>query len=163
MVRHHGFPATIVSDRDRVFLSIFWKELFRTQGSALHRSTAYHPQSEGQTEVVNKILETFLRCFINGQPHFWAKWLPWVEFWYNTSYQVSINCAPFKVVYGREPPTLIPFEKGSTDVASLEEMLMERDAILDDIKASLTRAQHRMQKYADAGRRDVEFKKGNLV
>lgn len=104
VVRNHGFLATIVSDRDQVFLSIFWRELFKSQGSSLHRSTAYHPQSDGQTEVVNKIMETFLRCFINGKPSSLAQWLPWVEFWYNTSFQVSINCSPFKVVYGREPP-----------------------------------------------------------
>lgn len=155
VVRHHGFPATIVSDRDRVFLSLFWKELFRTQGSALHRSTTYHPQSDGKTEVINKIMETFLRCFINGQPRSWGMWLPWLEFWYNTSFQVSINCSPFKVVYGREPPTLIRFEKGSTAVATLEEQLIERDAILDDIKASLLKAQQRMKKYANMGRRDL--------
>lgn len=68
IVRLHGFPATMVSDRDRVFLSLFWTELFKSRGSALHRSTAYHPQSDGQTEVVNKTMESFLRCFINGQP-----------------------------------------------------------------------------------------------
>lgn len=86
VVLHHGFPATIVSNRDRVFLSILWKELFKTQGSELHRSTAYHPQSDGQTEVVNKIMETSMRCFIGGQPQSWAKWLSWLEFWHNTSF-----------------------------------------------------------------------------
>lgn len=163
VVRHHGFPSTIVSDRDRVFLSIFWRELFKSQGSSLHRSTAYHPQSDGQTEVVNKTMETFLRCFINGRPNAWAQWLPWLEFWYNTSFQVSINCSPFKVVYGREPPTLLRYEKGSTCVATLEEQLLERDAVLDDVKAYLFKAQQRMQKYANAGRREVIFQVGDRV
>ena len=108
-------------------------------------------------------METFLRCFINGHPRSWSKWLPWLEFWYNTSYQVSIHCSPFKVVYGRDPPTLLRFERGSTAVAALEEQLLERDAILDDVKAYLLQAQHRMSRYANASRREVEFEVGQLV
>lgn len=67
------------------------------------------------------------------------------------------------MVYGRDPPTLVRFEQGSTAVASLEEQLLERDVVLDDIKAYLLRAQQRMQKYANQGRRDVEFQVGEFV
>ena len=71
MVRLH-FPTTIVSDRNKVFMSVFWREMFRLQQTQLLRSTAYHPQTNGQTEIVNKMVETNLRCSVNGQPKHWC-------------------------------------------------------------------------------------------
>lgn len=163
IVRLHGFPSTIVSDRDRIFLSLFWKELFRAQGTALLRSTAYHPQTDGQTEVVNKTLEGYLRCFIQGKPRTWARWLPWAEFWYNTSFHSSTKFTPFEIVYGRPPPILVRFSEPGTTVATLEEQLVERDAVLDDLKAHLVQSQQRMRSYEDSHRRMLEFQWGDKV
>ena len=77
----HGMPHSIVSDREPTFISNFWQELFKIQGIELHLSTTYHPQTDGQTEVVNKCLETYLRCFASEKKKQWAQWLPLAEWW----------------------------------------------------------------------------------
>jgi transposase InsO family protein len=101
--RLHGLPESIISDRDRVFTSTFWRELFCLTDTQLRMSTAYHPQTDGQTERVNQSIECFLRCFIHAHPTRWAKWLPLCEFWYNTNWHSSLGKSPFEVVYGRQP------------------------------------------------------------
>jgi hypothetical protein len=68
----HGMPHSIVFYRDPTFTSNFWQELFKLQGTQLHLSTTYHPQNDGQTEVVNQCLETYLRCFASEKQHQWA-------------------------------------------------------------------------------------------
>lgn len=94
----HGMPQSIVSDRDRVFTSTLWKELFKVKGVSLLQSTAYHPQTDGQTERVNQSLEMYLRCSISETPQKWKPWLSQAEFWYNTSFHSALMCSPFKEV-----------------------------------------------------------------
>lgn len=163
VVKLHGFPKSIISDRDPLFLSKFWKEMFRLQGTSFRMSTSYHPQSDGQTEVVNGCLETFLRCFASEQPRQWYSWLSWAEFWYNTSSHSATGKSPFEIVYGRPPPSIIRYLNGETAVESIAAVLLDRDEALHQLKYHLHRAHQRMKKYADSHRRDVTFAIGDWV
>lgn len=110
----HGMPSSIVSDRDPVFTSKFWSELLRLQGVTLAMSSAYHPQSDCQTEIVNKSLEHYLRAFAADKPQSWVEWLPLAEFWFNTNFHTSIKLTPFEALYGYPSPRVMDYVPGTT-------------------------------------------------
>lgn len=93
IVKLHGKPKTIVSHRDKVFITNFWQELFKLMKTKLNLSSAYHPQTDGQTECVNQCIEMFLCSAICDTPKEWLKWLPMAEFWYNSTYHSAIHCS----------------------------------------------------------------------
>jgi hypothetical protein len=159
----HGMPNSIVSDRDTTFTSTFWRELFRLQGTSLKLSTSYHPQSDGQTEIVNKAVENYLRCFTQDSPKNWSSWLPWAEFCYNTSWHFSTKLTPFEVVYGVPPPRLLSYIPGTTRVQAVDEVLRNREQILSILHHNLQQAQQRMKKYADIKRTERNFEVGQKV
>lgn len=119
VVRLHGVLESILNDCDPLFVSVFWKELFKLQGTVLKMSSAYHPQTDGQTEVINRCLEAYLGCFVSEQPKSWSHWLSWAELWYNTTFHISTGFTPFEIVYGRQPPTIKHFLEGETRVAEV--------------------------------------------
>jgi hypothetical protein len=112
----HGMLHSIVSDHDPTFTSNFWQELFKLQGTQLHLRTSYHPQTDGQMEVVNKCLENFLRCFASEKKNQWDQWLPLPEWWYNTSYHTTTRMTPFEEVYGHKPPLVLSYLPGTSKV-----------------------------------------------
>lgn len=163
IIRLHGVPLSIVSDRDPIFMSSFWKELFKMQGTKLKMSTAYHPESDGQTEVVNRCLETYLRCFISDQPKTWMSWVHWAEYWFNTTFHAATEKTPFEIVYGRPPPVLTRWLQGETRVEAVQRDLLDRDEALRQLKSQLLRAQDRMRNQADKRRVDRSFVCGEWV
>jgi hypothetical protein len=163
IVRLHGFPSSIVSDRDKVFLSTFWSELFKQAGTKLKYSSAYHPQSDGQTEVVNRCVETYLRCLTGRQPKQWPRWLSWAEYWYNTNYHASLKSTPFEALYGRSPPVLIRGDVNLSAVEEVNKLTAERNAMLREMQEQLLRAQDVMRAQANKHRREVEYQVGDMV
>ena len=99
----HGLPAAIISDRDRIFTSSVWQELFKLTDTQLLMSSSYHPQTDGQTERLNQCIEAFLRCTVHACPKQWSKWLPLAEFWYNSNYHSALGHTPLEVLYGHQP------------------------------------------------------------
>jgi hypothetical protein len=125
VVRHHGLPSTIVSDRDTKFLSKFWTELWKKLKTDLKFSSTFHPQTDGQTEVVNRSLGNMLRAQVTAFG-MWDTLLPKIEFEYNCSVNRSAGFAPFKIVYGyipRGPLDILSIEGSQTTFKRVEERL----------------------------------------
>ena len=102
IVRLHGVPTSIVSDRDARFTSHFWESLQKALGTRLHFSTAFHPQTDGQSERTIQTLEDIMRASVFEFQGNWDEYLPLIEFAYNNSYHSSIGMAPYKALYGRK-------------------------------------------------------------
>jgi hypothetical protein len=163
IVRLHGFPLSIVSDRDLVFTGHVWRDLFRMAGVTLKMSTAFHPQTDGQSEVVNKIIAMYLRCVTGDRPRAWVEWLSWAEYCYNTSYHTALRATPFEVVYGIPPPPMLPYTPGTARTEATDDMLRSRDEMLAEVRQRLLQAQQLAKKYYDAGHREVQFQEGDWV
>ncbi|KAD7476958.1 hypothetical protein E3N88_00094 [Mikania micrantha] len=136
------------------------EEVFRSQGTTLSMSSAYHPESDGQTEVVNRCLEAYLRCFAVDQPKTWAHWLPWAEFWYNSTFHSSTGQTPIETVYGRSPSTVFQYAVGEVRVEAVAQELKDRNLAIQSLKEHLGAAQNAMKQNADKKRREVYFNIG---
>nr|GEX19792.1 Ty3/gypsy retrotransposon protein [Tanacetum cinerariifolium] len=159
----HGMPNTIVSDRDKVFISHFWQALFKLMKVQLNLSTAYHPQSDGQTEVVNKCVECFMRCMTGEKPKDWVKWVPLAEYWYNTNYHSSAHTTPFEIVYGQTPNVHLPYIGGTSSLEEVDRTMQAREQAITLLQFHLKRSQDRIKNMADKRRSERTFEVGMKV
>lgn len=137
VVKLHEFPSSIISDRDPLFVSKFWQQLMQFSGTKLHHSTAYHPKIYGQSEVVNRCLEQYLRIYVHSQPHKWSNFLVWAELWYNSSYHTAIKMSPYEAVYGVKPNLLPGYSPGEASIDSVDELLQLRKQIHNTLRVNL--------------------------
>jgi RNase H-like domain found in reverse transcriptase/Reverse transcriptase (RNA-dependent DNA polymerase)/Integrase zinc binding domain/Chromo (CHRromatin Organisation MOdifier) domain/Integrase core domain/Retroviral aspartyl protease len=151
--RSHGLPEKIISDRGSQFSSEVMREMNRLLGIETALSTAYHPQTDGQTERINQHVEGYIRLYTNYQQSDWVDWLPMAEFSYNNHMQASSRNTPFMINYGRNPRMGFETRIASTKEA-VEEFLTRMKAIWDEAEASLKSAAIDMKKYYDRKRQD---------
>ena len=163
IVRLHGVPATIISDRDPRFTSRFWGAFQKAFGTRLSLSTAYHPQTDGQSERTIQTLEDMLRACVLDQPASWDRYMPLVQFAYNNSYHASIGMAPYEALYGRKCQSpLCWYETGKRSLLG-PEMIAETTEQIKKIRSRMLIAQSRQKSYADQRQKPLEFEEGEHV
>jgi hypothetical protein len=163
VVKHHGVPDTIISDRDPRFTSKFWPAVMKRMGTHLKMSTAFHPQSDGQTERMNRLLEDMLRNYVDPCQDDWDLHIAMAEFAVNNSVNQSTKMTPFYLNFGENPRTpldLLAKTKNVPQAKKLCDRVQENIAIA---RKYLQQAQQRMSTCANRKRRDVTYLEGAEV
>ncbi|KAG8485932.1 hypothetical protein CXB51_019279 [Gossypium anomalum] len=150
---HSGVHVT----RKRLASLLYWK------GLVCQKCKTYHPQTDGQTEVLNRCLENYLRCMTGETLANWFYWLPLAEWWYNSSFHFLIQLTPYKALYGQSPPLHMPYLVGAFSVAVVDRSLQAREAARKLLQFYLKKAQTRMKQFADKHRSEKSFQVGDLV
>jgi hypothetical protein len=166
VVRLHGLPRSIVSDRDTKFVGHFWRTLWKKLGTKLSFSSAYHPQMDGQTEVVNRSLGDLLRSLVAEHHSQWDQILPQVEFAYNDSPNRSTGQSPFQIMYGMQPRGVSELrDLGQSEFRSVgaEDFAAEMQELHNKIKERLKNSNQEYKRRADQHRRELQFEVGDLV
>ncbi|GKA63590.1 putative reverse transcriptase domain-containing protein [Tanacetum coccineum] len=163
IVARHGVPISIISDRDSRFTSRFWQSMQEALGTRLDMSTAYHPQTNGQSERTIQTLEDMLRACVLDFGGSWDVHLPLVEFSYNNSNHSSVRCAPFEALYSRKCRSLIMWAEVGEGQLIGPELVQETTEKISQIKDRLKAGRHRQKSYADKRRKPLEFSVGDYV
>jgi hypothetical protein len=166
--KHHGLPTDIVSDRGTQFVSRFSKRLYELCKIKHNKSTAYHPQSDGQTERVNQVLEQFLRIFCDYQQDDWFQLLPLAEFSYNNAQHASTLMSPFFANYGFNPRCSIQVAVQTNEQLpqnpAAEELIARYKSVHQQVKENLTAAQAKYKEYHDVNVKEAPpFAVGDMV
>jgi hypothetical protein len=159
----HGIPRTIVSDRGTPFVARFWEQLQKSLGTTVIRSSTYHPQTDGQMERVNQILEDMLRACVIHYGKNWDKCLSLAKFSYNNSYQSSLKMAPFEALYGRRCRTPLNWSQAEEREIFGPDLVLEAEDKVRVIKKNLEAAQARQKSYHDRRRKPLQFEVGDHV
>jgi hypothetical protein len=159
----HGVPKRIVSDRGTQFTSKFWEKLHESMDTKLNFSSTYHPQTDGQSERVNQILEDMLRSCALKDNQSWDKCLPYAKFSYNNSYQESIKMAPFEFLYGRKCMTPLFWHVPDENQIFGPDILWEVERQVQMVRENLKLAQSWQKSYANNRRRELRFQVGDFM
>ncbi|KAJ9544460.1 hypothetical protein OSB04_024167 [Centaurea solstitialis] len=156
IVMRHGVPISIISVRDSRFTSRFWQSLQAALGTSVDLSTAYHPQTDDQTE---RTIQTLRICYV----HVWDDHLPLVEFSYNNSYHTSIQCAPYEALYGRKCRSPLNWWEVGESRLLRPDIVQETTDKIKLVQEKLKAAGDRQKSYADNRRKPLEFQVGDKV
>jgi hypothetical protein len=163
IVRLHGILMTIVSDRGAPFVARFSEQLQKSLGTTMIRSSVYHPQTDGQTERVNQILEDMLRACVIHYGKDWDKFLSLAEFSYNNNYQSNLKMAPFEASYGRRCRTPLNWSQAGEREIFGPDLVLEVEDKVRIVKRNLKAAQARQKSYHDKRRKPLQFEVGDHV
>ena len=163
IVQLHGIPISIISDRDPRFTSRFWGKLQEALGTRLNFSTAFYPQTDGQSERVIQILGDMLRSCVIDYEGSWDSHIPLVEFVYNNSFQSSIGIAPYEALYGRKCRTPLCWTELSEKKVIGPDSIQETEEKVKMIRERLKVANNRQKSYADMKRKDIRYEIGGKV
>ncbi|GJQ93880.1 putative reverse transcriptase domain-containing protein [Tanacetum coccineum] len=163
IVARYGVPISIISDHDSHFTSRFWQSMHEALGTHLDMSTAYHPQTDGQSERTIQTLEDMLRACTLDFGGSWDVHLPLVKFSYNNSYHSSVRCAPFEALYGRKCRSSITWAEVGEGHLIGSELVQEITEKISQIKDRLKAACDSQKSYADKRRKPLEFSVGDYV
>jgi len=161
--KYHGLPTDIVSDRDSRFTLETWMEFLRLSGIRPRMSTAFHPQTNGQTERLNQTIEAYLRAFVSKEQDDWVRLLPMAEFAYNNSTTTGNGMSPFYANYGFHPAAMNPASTEPLNPAS-QVYAHWMHAVHDESRKGLEDVQERMRRYTDPARKEPSaYQVGDLV